>query len=169
MAGDTSDTRAAAKAALWEEVKGVGQLSARTETGDDGVTRWSGRKLQQRLNDPRFARAAAILWEDNPEHLSNVRAAADALAGAEGSLRAKAPGSSGTAQALNGKYDASMSTASIASRMRSVNRGQLSPTIAVVDVLSTFLRNRAGKVQAKVIDEMLARAINDAEFAAIQA
>lgn len=166
VAGDTPSTRAAANAALWEEVKGVGQLSARTETGDDGVTRWSGRKLQQRLNDPRFARTAAILWEDNPEHLSNVRAAADALAGAEGSLRAKAPGSSGTAQALSGKYDASMSTASIASRMRSVNRGQLSPTIAVVDVLSTFLRNRAGKVQAKAIDEMMARAINDPNFAA---
>ena len=166
VAGDTPATRAAAKAALWEEVKGVGQLSARTETGDDGVTRWSGRKLQQRLNDPRFARTAEILWEDNPEHLSNVRAAADALAGAEGSLRAKAPGSSGTAQALSGKYDASMSTASIASRMRSVNRGQLSPTIAVVDVLSTFLRNRAGRVQAKAIDEMMARAINDPDFAA---
>lgn len=97
MAGDTPATRAAAKAALWEEVKGVGQLNARTETGDDGVTRWSGRKLQQRLEDPRFARAAAMLWEDNPEHLSNVRAAADALVGAEGSLRAKAPGSPGTA------------------------------------------------------------------------
>ncbi|TGN68048.1 hypothetical protein E4L95_02705 [Paracoccus liaowanqingii] len=166
VAGDTPATRAAAKAALWEEVKGVGQLSARTETGEDGVTRWSGRKLQQRLNDPRFARTAEILWEDNPEHLSNVRAAADALAGAEGSLRAKAPGSSGTAQALNGKYDASLSMTSIASRMRSVNRGQLSPTIAIVDVASTALRNRAGKVQAKAIDEMLARAINDPEFAA---
>lgn len=166
VAGDTPATRAAAKAALWEEVKGTGQLSARTETGEDGVTRWSGRKLQQRLSDPRFARTAEILWEDNPEHLSNVRAAADALAGAEGSLRAKAPGSSGTAQALNGKYDASLSMTSIASRMRSVNRGQLSPTIAIVDVASTALRNRAGKVQAKAIDEMLARAINDPEFAA---
>lgn len=59
-----------------------------------------------------------------------------------------------------------MSTTSIASRMRSVNHGQLSPTIAVIDVLSTFLRNRAGKVQAKAIDEMLACAINDPEFAA---
>lgn len=40
-----------------------------------------------------------------------------------------------------------------------MNRGQLSPTIAVVDVLSIFLRNRAGKVQAMAIDEMMAHVI----------
>ena len=166
VAGDTPKTRGAAKAALWEEVKGTGQLSARTETGEDGVTRWSGRKLQQRLNDPKFAKAAEILWSDDPQHLADVKAAADALAGAEGSLRAKAPASSGSAQALGGKMDPALSTASIASRMRSVNRGQLSPTIAIVDVLSTALRNRAGKVQSRAIDEMLAKAINEPEFAA---
>lgn len=166
VAGDTPQTRSAAKAALWEEVKETGRLSARTETGDDGVTRWSGRKLQERLNDPKFARTAEILWEDDPQHLANIRGAAEALAGAEGSLRARAPGSSGTAQALSGKFDPALSTASIASRVRSVNRGQLSPTIAIVDVASTALRNRAGRVQAKAIDEMLARAINDPDFAA---
>lgn len=36
----------------------------------------------------------------------------------------------------------------------------------MVDVLSTALRNRAGRVQAKAIDEMLAKAIHEPEFAA---
>lgn len=166
VAGDTPDTRAAAKAALWEEVSETGRDSARTITGEDGTVRWNGRKLTELLNKPAFSRTADILWEDNPEHLANIREAAEALAGAEGSVRAKVPGSSGTAQSLAGKLDKSITTTSIASRARSVNRGQLSPTIAVVDVLSTALRNRSAKVQAKAIDEMLARAINEPEFAA---
>lgn len=166
VAGDTPDTRAAAKAALWEEVAETGRDSARTITGEDGTVRWNGRKLTELLNKPQFSRTADILWEDNPEHLANIREAAEALAGAEGSVRAKVPGSSGTAQSLAGKLDKSITTTSIASRARSVHRGQLSPTIAVVDVLSTALRNRSAKVQAKAIDEMLARAINEPEFAA---
>ena len=37
---------------------------------------------------------------------------------------------------------------------------------SVIHVLSTFLRTRGGKVQAWAIDEMMAGAINDPEFAA---
>lgn len=167
VAGDTPDARAAAKAALWEEVAGTGRDSARTMTGEDGVTRWNGRKLHELMQNPKFARTAEILWEDNPEHLANIRQAADALAGAEGAFRAKAPGASGTAQALvSGKYDPSLTTTSIASRVRSVNRGQLSPTIAIIDVASTALRNRSARVQSRAIEEMMARAINEPEFAA---
>lgn len=166
VAGGSPETRQAAKAALWEEVKASGKLKAATETGQDGVTRWSGRKLNELLEDPKFQSVADVLWEDDPAHLQNIREAARALAGADGSLRARAPSSSGTAQSLSNKMDPALSTASIASRVRSVNRGQLSPTIAVVDVLSTALRNRAGRVQAKAIDEMLAKAINEPEFAA---
>ena len=116
--------------------------------------------------DPRFAKTAEVLWEDNPEHLADIRQVVSALSKADASVNAKAVGASGTAQSLAGKFDPSLSTASIASRARSVNRGQLSPTIAVVDVLSTFLRNRSAKVQGRAIDELMARAVNDPDLAA---
>lgn len=166
VAGDTPETRAAAKAALWEEVSGAGKLDAPTSTSADGVQRWSGRRLKQLFDDPRFAKTAEVLWEDNPQHLTDMRQVADALATADGSVNAKAPGTSGTGQALTSGYDPSMTTASIASRARSVNRGQLSPTIAIVDVLSTYLRNRSAKVQSRAIDELLAKAVNDPDLAA---
>ena len=144
VAGDTPATRASAKAALWEEVSGTGKLNAPTMTSADGVQRWSGRGLQKLFDDPRFAKTAEVLWEDAPEHLTDIRQVVSALSKADGSVNAKAIGSSGTAQSLAGKFDPSLTTASIASRARSVNRGQLSPTIAVGDVLSTFLRQGAG-------------------------
>lgn len=166
VAGDTPDTRAAARAALWEEVSGTGKLDAPTMTSADGVQRWSGRKLQRLFDDKRFAKTADVLWEDAPEHLSDIRQVVDALSKADGSVNAKAVGASGTAQSLSGKFDPALSTASIASRARSVNRGQLSPTIAIVDVLSTALRNRSAKVQARAIDELMSRAVNDPDLAA---
>lgn len=166
VAGDTAQTRAAAKAALWEEVSGTGKLDAPTMTSADGVQRWSGRKLDKLFQDPRFAKTAEVLWEDNPAHLADMREVVAALGKADASMNAKAPATSGTGQSLSGKYDPSMSTASIASRARSVNRGQLSPTIAVVDLLSTFLRNKSAKVQARAIDDLMTNAINDPELAA---
>ena len=166
VAGDTPDTRAAARAALWEEVSGTGKLDAPTMTSADGVQRWSGRKLQRLFNDNRFAKTADVLWEDAPEHLSDIRQVVDALSKADGSVNAKAVGASGTAQSLSGKFDPALSTASIASRARSVNRGQLSPTIAIVDILSTALRNRSAKVQGRAIDELMSRAVNDPDLAA---
>lgn len=166
VAGDTPQTRAAARAALWEEVKGAGQLSAPTSTSADGVQRWSGRALFDRFRDPKFARTAEVLFEDNPEHLADIRNVVDALARADGSTNARVPGASGTAQSLSGKLDPSMTTTGLASRARSVNRGQLSPTIAVVDVLSTYLRNRTARVQARAIDELMSQAMNDPDLAA---
>jgi hypothetical protein len=76
------------------------------------------------------------------------------------------PNSSGTAQALNGKYDPALSASSIASRVRSVNRGQLSPTIALVDVASTWLRRRSAQVQARAIDKLQDEVIQNPELAA---
>lgn len=166
VAGDTPQTRASARAALWEEVAGTGKLDAPTMTSGDNVTRWSGRRLKNLFDDPRFAKTAEVLWEDNPEHLADVRGVVDALSKVDGSINAKTPGTSGTAQSLSGKFDPALSTASIASRARSVNRGQLSPTIAVVDVLSTALRNRSARVQSRAIEELMSRAVNDPELAA---
>lgn len=166
VAGDTPEVRKAAKAALWDNVTSAGKNSAKTATSADGVQRWSGRKLEEIIKNPKFAKAAEMLWEDNPKHLEDIKEVFGALAKADGSINAKPPGTSGTAASLSGKLDSSLSTTSIASRMRSVNRGQLSPTIAVIDVASTWLRNRSAKVQAKAIEEMTARAINDPDFAA---
>jgi hypothetical protein len=151
------------RAALWEEVKRAGKMDA---PGTGGETRWNGKKLQRMFEDPKFAAVAEELWADDPEDLANIKEVFSALAGAEGSSRARVPGSSGTAQALSGKLDPALTASSLASRARSVSRGQLSPVIAVVDVLGTWLRRRSAQVQARAIDTLTAAVVNNPGLAA---
>lgn len=161
-AGDSPEALRNARGALWEVVKQQ-KFSAPGITGND---RWSGRKLKDMFDDPKTASVMKEMWRDNPDDLTDIKKVVDALAGAEGSSRARAPGSSGTAQAVNGKYDPSLTTTSIASRVRSVERGQLSPSIAAVDLVSTWLRNKAKQVQSRAIDTLTSTAVNNPGLAA---
>lgn len=151
------------RAALWEEVKRAGKMDA---PGTGGETRWNGKKLNRMFEDPKFAAVAEELWADDPEDLANIKTVFEALAGAEGSSRARVPGSSGTAQVLSGKLDPALTASSLASRARSVSRGQLSPVIAVVDVLGTWLRRRSAQVQSRAIDTLTAAVVNNPGLAA---
>lgn len=161
-AGGTPEARANARAALWEVVK-TKTFKAPNAAGAD---RWDAKKLKSMFDDPKTAAVAEELWADNPEDLAAIKEVFSALAGAEGSVRTRAANSSGTAQALAGKFDPALSTTSIASRARSVSRGVLSPGIAVVDVVSTWMRNRTKQVQARAIDQLAAEAFNNPGLAA---
>lgn len=161
-AGDSPEALRNARSALWEVVKQQ-KFSAPGVTGND---RWSGRRLKAMFDDPKTDAVVKELWRDNPEDLADIKKVFSALDGAEGSARARAPGSSGTAQAVNGKFDPSLSTTSIASRARSVNRGQLSPSIAAVDLASTWLRNKSKQVQSRAIDTLTSAAVNNPGLAA---
>lgn len=161
-AGDTPTARQNARAAFWEVV-GTNRYRAPGMTGND---RWDGKKLRALLDDPKSSAVMQEMWSDAPDQLRDIRQVFDALATSEGSLRARAPNSSGTAQALNGKFDPAMSSTAVASRLRSVNRGQLSPSIAAVDLVSTWLRNRSKQVQARAIEGLTADVVNNPGLAA---
>lgn len=151
------------RGALWEEVKRSGKMQADGMTGE---TRWNGKRLRALFDDPKFAAVADELWKDDPEDLVAIKEVFGALAGAEGSSRARALGSSGTPQSLGGQLDPALTASSIASRARSVSRGQLSPTIAGVDILGTWLRRRSAQVQSRAIDAITASVVNNPGLAA---
>jgi hypothetical protein len=151
------------RAGLWEEVKRSGRLQADGATGE---TRWNGKKLRALFDDPKFSAVADELWADDPQDLANIRQVFDALAGAEGSTRARAPNTSGTPQALSGQLDPALTAGSIASRVRSVSRNVLSPTVAGVDILGTWLRKRSAQVQSRAIDQITATVVNNPGLAA---
>lgn len=161
-AGNTPEARLNARSALWEAVK-TKKFSAPGATGGE---RWDAKKLKAFFDDPKTAAVADELWSDAPEELADIKNLFAALAGAEGSVRTRAPNSSGTAQALSGKFDAALSASSVASRARSVSRGVLSPTIAVVDIASTWLRRRSAQVQSRAIDTLASAAMNNPGLAA---
>lgn len=161
-AGNTPEARINARAALWEAVK-TKKLPAQGSTGND---RWDGKKLKAMFDDPKTSAVADELWSDNPEDLTNIKKVFNALAGAEGSLRTRQPNTSGTAQALSGKFDPSLTAGSIASRVRSVNRGVLSAHVAIIDGVATWLRGRTKQVQARAIDTLASSVVNNPNLAA---
>lgn len=98
--------------------------------------------------------------------LDDMREVFSALAQAETGIRSgKAPGTSGTAQ-IGGGYDPALSASSIASRMRSVNRGQMSGQIALVDLAATWIRRRSADMQKGAIQNLTDAVINDPRLAA---
>lgn len=162
-AGDTPAARLNARTALWEEVKRVGRESA---PGATGTERWNGKRLASMFRDPKVDAVAKELWSDAPQELADVKKVFSALEGAEGSSRARIAGSSGTAQSLSGKFDPAMSASSLASRMRSVHRGQLSPSIAAIDIGATWLRRRSLQAQSHAIEQLTAEVVNNPGLAA---
>lgn len=161
-AGNSPEALLNARGAFWKLVESQ-KLPAQGLAGEE---RWSGGKLSNLLRDPKTAAVAKELWRDNPEELANIQKVFNALGGAEGSTRSVPPRSSGTAQALSGKLDPALTMTSVASRARSVERGQMSPTIAVVDIVSTALRRRKKQVAASGIDNLEASVVNNPEMAA---
>lgn len=159
----TPEARQDLRSALWTEVRRRGQESA---SGMTGQQRWNGRRLRDMFNDPKVSAVADELWADNPDDLADIKNVFEALASSEGSTRARAANTSGTAQSLSGKYDPSLTAASIASRARSVNRGVLSPTVAIIDVATTWLRGKSAQVQSRAIDTLASSVVNNPGLAA---
>jgi hypothetical protein len=161
-AGSDPEAAVNLRSAFWEEVSGRGHNSA-TDMGGQDV--WNARKVRDMLNDPKTSAVAEELWRDNPDDLQAIRDVFTALEAATPG-KARAPGSSGTAQSIQGKLDPSLTTTSIASRARSVKRGQMSLPIATIDILSTWMRNKSTQVQARAIDTLAAQVVNNPGLAA---
>jgi hypothetical protein len=155
-----------ARAAFWADIQDTTEMTARGITGEQ---RWSAAKLRNLLDDPKRGAVAEELYADDPKQIEDIATVFDALANAENSVRAKAAGTSGTAQgrgAVTGRFDPALSASSLASRVRSVHRGQLSPGIAAIDVLTTWMRRRSAQVQARAIDSLASAVVNNPDLAA---
>lgn len=161
-AGGDPDATQNLRSAFWKEIEGRGRDSATDLAGQE---RWNPRKVVDTLKDPKYAAVAEELWRDDPDDLAAIRDLFTSLEAATPG-KARAPGSSGTAQAVTGKLDPSLTVTSIASRARSVKRHQMSPAIAGIDLLTTWMRNKSTQVQARAIDTLAAQVVNNPGLAA---
>lgn len=158
-AGGTPEAHQNARAALWEVVK-TKKMAAPGMTGEE---RWNGRKLKAMFDDPKTAAAAREAWADNPDDLAAIRQVFDALATAEGSGRARVPGSSGTAQQL---FSRGFDARSVSSSLRSVNQGRSSITSEFLYQAQGMLRQRSARMQSKAIEDLTNQVINNPGLAA---
>lgn len=67
---------------------------------------------------------------------------------------------------MQGKDDPALTATSVASTLRSVQRGQMSKPIAGIHLLAGWVRGRSAKVQAAVINELMTKAMDDPKLAA---
>ena len=150
--------------AFWRNTLNEVENNAKSASGNEVM---SPAKLNRFLKDKKAQAVADELWSDRPQELADIRKVFEALASAEGSSRTRLAGSSGTPAGMSAKFDAALSPASIASRFRSVTRHQMSPTIAGVDLISTYLRRKKAGVMASAIDRITTDVVNNPELAAV--
>lgn len=163
-AGGSREMMIAARAALWEKVKGEGRDSALTPGGG---TSWNGRKLRELIENPTFDAVARELWKDDPADYENIKAVFSALAGADGAVRARPPGTSGTGLSLlTSKFDPALSAGTIASQLRSTQRGVLSPQIMAINLGTQWLRTRAAQMQRAQVDKLTGELVSNPGLAA---
>lgn len=150
------------RAAYWDALKD----RATVDGGVNQPKQISGRRGNDFLNDPQTKTVGEVLYRDKPEQLRDITDVFDALAGSNSATRARRPGSSVKAQGMRAGYDAALSAASISSRLRSVHRGQLSPTIAGIDLLATYLRRKSARIQSGSISRLRDEVVQNPELAA---
>lgn len=151
-----------ARSSFWRLRREEGQTAAR-----EGGKRWDGRALTAFLDDPKNSAVAKVLYERDPAELDDMRRVFDALAGSGAGRRSASINARTEGVQPSGRgYDSALSTSSIASRVRSVNRGQLSPTIALIDIASTYLRRRSAQRQAGAIERLQGEIVSSPSLAA---
>lgn len=81
-------------------------------------------------------------------------------------MRTQRPGSSGTAQGMRAGHNAALSAASISGRFCSVHRGRLSPTIAGIDLLATYLRRKTAQIRSGTFSRLRGEVVQNPELVA---
>ncbi|MBG6172662.1 hypothetical protein IWQ55_000311 [Labrenzia sp. EL_208] len=146
-----------ARRAYWElmESKGKG-FSAGSGTGNEAV--WQSRRWNAFLGESDAV--LQRLYQDNPEHLDNLKEIAGALDQLDTARTARAPNTSGTAQSLIGdNVNSNLSVASLQSRYVDVARGRMSPTYFILNTATQAVRSlKAGRRQdayGRLLDDAL--------------
>lgn len=153
-----------ARRAFWDHMERKTRRSGETTATPTGTQPWMQGALKRFLDDPANAAVAQRLYKDNPEHLQRIREIADALQGTETRNFAKAPNTSGTAQALN---PSNLPTAeTIASRVFAVERGVVSPGFAALNVVGIMARKATKAAQVKAVNMAIDKALTDPDWAA---
>jgi hypothetical protein len=154
--GDDAKAVEAAKKAFWEVMEG----KAKTQRAADGAQAWSPERLSKFFDDPATAAVAERLYRDNPEHLERIKEIATTLKGVDLRNSARAPASSGTAQA-------GIPIETIQSSAFAAQRGVVGPGYAVARIVGVWARRLISSQEKEAFGRVLDKALLDPDFAAI--
>jgi len=133
---------------------------AKTQRAADGAQAWSPERLSKFFDDPATAAVAERLYRDNPEHLERIKEIAATLKGVDLRNSARAPASSGTAQA-------GIPIETIQSSAFAAQRGVVGPGYAVARIVGVWARRLISSQEKEAFGRVLDKALLDPDFAAI--
>lgn len=152
-----------ARKVFWDIMQKKSRSAGETTKTVDGTQPWMPAALKRFLDDPRNNAVAERLYRDNPEHLDRIRQIADALQGVDIRARAKAPGTSGTAQGVNPV----LTPETLQSRIYAYQRGAVSGNFLITSIAAVTARRAVRKAQSEGIQRLLDDALLNPDTAAL--
>lgn len=149
----------------WLDDSAPGSGQGRLRATDEGAPRWNPKKMVEQMRDPKVRALAEELFPG--EQFRDFEALEEIFSGLEAATpgRTRAPGSSGTAQALNQSLEAQGGSALTARRLsadvRNVSSGRASRIPLITSWVVDGLRNMSVARQQASINKLLATVAND--------
>ncbi|KAA2235584.1 hypothetical protein [Salinarimonas soli] len=162
FAGNTPEAVEGARRILWEMMQKNARRGGESTKSVTGQQPWMPNALKSFLDDPRNSVVLARLYRDDPSHLMNISNIAEALQGVEVRTRAKAPNSSGTAQASN-----VLTPETLQSRFYAYKRGQVSGSYLFTSIAAVAGRRAVTRAREGAINRLLDEALLNPEAAAV--
>lgn len=152
-----------ARAAFWQKLESASRSVDATQKDMAGNLAWRGDWLKRFLDDPRTSAVADRFYADSPDHLAAIRQYADVLSDVDLRVRAKAPGSSGTAQGVNSV----LTPETLQSRIYAMQRGAIGPAFFVTSIAAVVARRAVSKAREGAIDRLTAEVLLNPEAAVV--
>lgn len=162
FAGNSKEAVEGARRTFWDILEGQGRSKGETTANIDGVQPWMPRRVARFLEDQRNKAVAERLYRDDLEHLKNINKITDALQNVDTRLRARATGSSGTAQGMSQV----LSPETLQSRLYAYKRGQVSGTFLITSIAAVAGRRGVARAQTEAIGRLVDEALTNPDAAA---
>ena len=164
MIGNDAAAVNGARRAFWQWMETKSRRQGETTSTVRGTQPWMPQRLNELLDDPAVAAVAERLYRDNPEHLARIKEIAAAIRLTNLQTRARAPGSSGTAQAMQG--DSVLTPEVLTSRFYAAQTGRASYPFVITAAAGTLYRRLMRVGRADMINRVVDEALLNPDFAA---
>lgn len=160
--GDNPSAIEGARAAFWQKLRTESQSTDNSQRSMGGTRAWRGDWLKSFLDKPSTAAVAERLYQDNPEHLANIRQYAEVLDNVDLRQRGKAVGTSGTAQGVNPV----LTPETLQSRFYAWQRGAVGGTYLATSIAAVIARRAVRNAQSDAIERLTDQVLLDPAKAA---
>lgn len=165
-AGNDPDSVENLRSAVWGVLEDRARPTTQTNRLPGGEDQWQFTRLVRALDDPKMGSALRELYADQPEHLDNLRALAATLRDTDLRVTARAPGSSGTPQALQGSQ-VLPSTETLGAYTFAYQRGQVGLPFIGLRLASTMARRATLAGRGRQFQQLLDEALLNPELASM--